>query len=177
MHSRLTLNDAYETFTLPSQNDIWRWSLNFYWLKKKYITLNSVSLCDNTKEIMALKKVNFFMLIVFSRWHYLLICILTYIYECIMNNNVWFQNYSFVAPSVLFSENVISEDIFGCYHESRPHTSHLLAAKFKVTNPLPHSLALVGNPPFGTLCWHCCWFSFRILLSSKSMIFCWGKDF
>ncbi|XP_054711276.1 ribosomal protein S6 kinase alpha-5-like [Uloborus diversus] len=47
------------------------------------------------------------------------------------NNEKLFKNYSFVAPSVLFTENVISEDIFGCYHESKPDTPQLLAAKFK----------------------------------------------
>ncbi|KFM65578.1 Ribosomal protein S6 kinase alpha-5, partial [Stegodyphus mimosarum] len=47
------------------------------------------------------------------------------------NNEKLFKDYSFVAPSVLFSRNVISDDIFGCYHDSRPDTSQLLAAKFK----------------------------------------------
>lgn len=41
------------------------------------------------------------------------------------------QGYSFVAPSVLFSRNVISDDIFDLFPE-RPDISKLLAAKFKV---------------------------------------------
>lgn len=47
------------------------------------------------------------------------------------NNEKLFKDYSFVAPSILFTENVVSDDIFGHYHESRPDTCHLLAAKFK----------------------------------------------
>ncbi|GBM41080.1 Ribosomal protein S6 kinase alpha-5 [Araneus ventricosus] len=45
------------------------------------------------------------------------------------NNDKLFKGYSFVAPSVLFSRNVISDDIFG--FPDRPDISKLLAAKFK----------------------------------------------
>ncbi|KAG8199935.1 hypothetical protein JTE90_006182 [Oedothorax gibbosus] len=46
------------------------------------------------------------------------------------NQDKLFKGYSFVAPSVLFSRNVISDDIFGLFPE-RPDISKLLAAKFK----------------------------------------------
>ncbi|GFY63841.1 ribosomal protein S6 kinase alpha-5 [Trichonephila inaurata madagascariensis] len=45
------------------------------------------------------------------------------------NNEKLFKGYSFVAPSILFSRNVISDDIFG--FPDRPDISKLLAAKFK----------------------------------------------
>lgn len=42
-----------------------------------------------------------------------------------------FKGYSYVAPSVLFSENVISEDIFRIA-DRRPNHADLIAEKFKV---------------------------------------------
>ena len=44
-----------------------------------------------------------------------------------------FQNYSFVAPSVLFAENnVISEDLFRPNPDKKPSTSNLVGCKLKV---------------------------------------------
>lgn len=48
-----------------------------------------------------------------------------------LSDDTLFKGYSYVAPSVLFSENAVSDDIFGPSHENKPNTSHLVAAKFK----------------------------------------------
>ncbi|XP_075741478.1 ribosomal protein S6 kinase alpha-5-like isoform X2 [Rhipicephalus microplus] len=42
-----------------------------------------------------------------------------------------FKGYSYVAPSVLFNENILTDDLLGCAHESRPNINQLLATKFK----------------------------------------------
>ncbi|XP_050036786.1 ribosomal protein S6 kinase alpha-5-like isoform X2 [Dermacentor andersoni] len=42
-----------------------------------------------------------------------------------------FKGYSYVAPSVLFSDNILTDELLGCPSESRPNISQLLAAKFK----------------------------------------------
>jgi hypothetical protein len=39
-----------------------------------------------------------------------------------------------VAPSVLFSENVVSDDIFQPNADKRPNTAHLLSCKFRVSD-------------------------------------------
>lgn len=47
-----------------------------------------------------------------------------------------FKGYSYVAPSVLFSENVVSEDIFRIA-DRRPSLANLIAEKFKVRFSFP----------------------------------------
>uniref|UniRef100_A0A8D8Y790 non-specific serine/threonine protein kinase n=1 Tax=Cacopsylla melanoneura TaxID=428564 RepID=A0A8D8Y790_9HEMI len=42
-----------------------------------------------------------------------------------------FKGYSYVSPSVLFSENIISDEIFQPSQDKRPNTSNLIACKFK----------------------------------------------
>ncbi|KAI5737364.1 hypothetical protein M8J76_012789 [Diaphorina citri] len=42
-----------------------------------------------------------------------------------------FKGYSYVSPSVLFSENIISNEIFQPSLDKRPNTSNLIACKFK----------------------------------------------
>ncbi|XP_076312815.1 ribosomal protein S6 kinase alpha-5-like isoform X2 [Tachypleus tridentatus] len=42
-----------------------------------------------------------------------------------------FKGYSYISPSVMFSQNVITDDFIYPTPEGRPDTSHLLAAKFK----------------------------------------------
>ncbi|XP_037499169.1 ribosomal protein S6 kinase alpha-5 isoform X2 [Rhipicephalus sanguineus] len=42
-----------------------------------------------------------------------------------------FKGYSYVAPSVLFNENVLTDELLGCPNESRPNINQLLASKFK----------------------------------------------
>ncbi|KAL1426156.1 hypothetical protein MTO96_018418 [Rhipicephalus appendiculatus] len=42
-----------------------------------------------------------------------------------------FKGYSYVAPSVLFNENILTDELLGCPNESRPNINQLLASKFK----------------------------------------------
>uniref|UniRef100_L7M026 non-specific serine/threonine protein kinase n=1 Tax=Rhipicephalus pulchellus TaxID=72859 RepID=L7M026_RHIPC len=42
-----------------------------------------------------------------------------------------FKGYSYVAPSVLFNENILTDDLLDCPTENRPNINQLLAAKFK----------------------------------------------
>uniref|UniRef100_A0A131X7V9 non-specific serine/threonine protein kinase n=1 Tax=Hyalomma excavatum TaxID=257692 RepID=A0A131X7V9_9ACAR len=42
-----------------------------------------------------------------------------------------FKGYSYVAPSVLFNENILTDELLDCPSESRPNLSQLLASKFK----------------------------------------------
>ncbi|BES89743.1 Protein kinase C terminal domain [Nesidiocoris tenuis] len=42
-----------------------------------------------------------------------------------------FKGYSYVAPSVLFSENAISDEIFRPHHDKRPSIANLIAQTFK----------------------------------------------
>lgn len=48
-----------------------------------------------------------------------------------MSDDKVFKGYSYVAPSVLFSDNILTEELLGCTNDSRPNISQLLAAKFK----------------------------------------------
>jgi len=51
-------------------------------------------------------------------------------------NDFLFQGYSYIAPSILFTENVISGDLFSPSTDKKPTTSNLIGAKFKVRNSL-----------------------------------------
>ncbi|XP_077522827.1 ribosomal protein S6 kinase alpha-5-like isoform X2 [Amblyomma americanum] len=48
-----------------------------------------------------------------------------------MSDDKVFKGYSYVAPSVLFSDNILTDELIGCSNDSRPNMSQLLAAKFK----------------------------------------------
>ncbi|XP_064483785.1 ribosomal protein S6 kinase alpha-5-like isoform X2 [Ornithodoros turicata] len=47
------------------------------------------------------------------------------------NDDKIFKGYSYVAPSVLFSEHILTDELLDSRFESRPSVSQLLAAKFK----------------------------------------------
>lgn len=69
------------------------------------------------------------------------------------SNDRIFKGYSYVAPSVLFSDNVISDDLFYVKSDPRPHAAQLLAARFKVSRyedfyHLPRKEACPLIPPF-----------------------------
>lgn len=49
-----------------------------------------------------------------------------------------FKGYSYVAPSVLFSENVISDEIFKPNHDKRPTIANLIAQTFKESQFFEH---------------------------------------
>lgn len=49
-----------------------------------------------------------------------------------------FKGYSYVAPSVLFSENVISDEIFKPSHDKRPTIANLIAQTFKESQFFEH---------------------------------------
>ncbi|CAN7999602.1 unnamed protein product, partial [Ixodes hexagonus] len=42
-----------------------------------------------------------------------------------------FKGYSYVAPSVVFSDNILTDELLGNTNDSRPNISQLIAAKFK----------------------------------------------
>lgn len=42
-----------------------------------------------------------------------------------------FKGYSYVAPSVVFSDNILTDELLGNTNDTRPNISQLLAAKFK----------------------------------------------
>lgn len=44
-----------------------------------------------------------------------------------------FQGYSYIAPSVLFSENVVSDEIFQPSADKRPNSANILSCKFRVS--------------------------------------------
>lgn len=56
-----------------------------------------------------------------------------------LNDFLSFQGYSYIAPSILFTENVISGDLFSPSNntDKKPTTSNLIGAKFKVRNTNP----------------------------------------
>ena len=43
-----------------------------------------------------------------------------------------FQGYSYVAPSILFSENAITDALFQPSSDKRPSTTNILACRYKV---------------------------------------------
>lgn len=42
------------------------------------------------------------------------------------------QGYSYIAPSILFTENIISDDLFTTSVDTKPNASNLMAVKLKV---------------------------------------------
>ena len=46
--------------------------------------------------------------------------------------NEFSQGYSYIAPSILFTENIISDDLFTTSVDTKPNASNLMAVKLKV---------------------------------------------
>lgn len=73
-----------------------------------------------------------------------------------------FKGYSYVAPSVLFSENVVSEDIFRIA-DRRPSLANLIAEKFKVC------IFNKSSASFGLILWDPKLFKITISFFSKPL--------
>ena len=46
--------------------------------------------------------------------------------------NEFSQGYSYIAPSILFTENIISDDLFTTSVDTKPNASNRMAVKLKV---------------------------------------------
>lgn len=57
-------------------------------------------------------------------------------HNCDSSNLFFLQGYSYVAPSILFTENVISDSLFKTSTDRRPSTTNLMACSFKVSTSL-----------------------------------------
>lgn len=55
------------------------------------------------------------------------------------------QGYSYVAPSVVFSDNILTDELLGNTNDTRPNISQLLAAKFKVSSSTDQRGACLHN--------------------------------
>jgi len=52
---------------------------------------------------------------------------------CLFTDVCLLQGYSYVAPSVLFTENVVSDEIFQPAEDKRPNPANILSCKFKAS--------------------------------------------
>jgi hypothetical protein len=55
---------------------------------------------------------------------------------CLFTDVLSLQGYSYVAPSVLFTENVVSDEIFKCTEDKRPNPANILSCKFKASGKM-----------------------------------------
>jgi hypothetical protein len=53
---------------------------------------------------------------------------------CLFTDVLLLQGYSYVAPSVLFTENVVSDEIFQPAEDKRPNPANILSCKFKASD-------------------------------------------
>jgi len=55
---------------------------------------------------------------------------------CLFTDILLLQGYSYVAPSVLFTENVVSDEIFQPAEDRRPNPVSILSCKFKASDKM-----------------------------------------
>lgn len=78
--------------------------------------------------------VKIFIKIIAAKFHSIRICLCTSdICKTVLIHWSLLQGYSYVAPSVLFSENVVSDDIFQPNADKRPNSALLLSCTFRVS--------------------------------------------